>query len=68
VKLTDISGKKEEYRKARFDELETNSKITNIGGLYRCINYFKKIYQPRINMVKDVKDDMITDSQSILVR
>jgi hypothetical protein len=61
-------SKKKEYRKDRFGEPETNSKITNIGGLYRDINNCKKIYQPRINMVNVVKDGMITDSQIILVR
>jgi len=41
-------NKKKEYMKAKIDELETNSKITNIRDLYRGINDFKKGYQPRI--------------------
>jgi hypothetical protein len=60
--------KKKEYRKARFDNLETNSKILYIGVLYRGINNLKKIYPTRINTVKDVTNNMVTDSQSILVR
>jgi hypothetical protein len=59
--------KKSSYRKARFDNLETNSKILFIGVLCMGTNNLKKIYQPRINTAKDVKDDMVTDSQSILV-
>jgi hypothetical protein len=41
-------NKKKEYMKAKIDEFETNSKITNIRDLYRGINDFKKGYQPRI--------------------
>jgi len=66
VKLADISGtKKDEYLKAKINELETNSKI-NIRDLYRGVNDFKKGYQPRTNVVKDEKGDLITDSHSIL--
>jgi hypothetical protein len=36
--------------------------------LYRGINEFKKGYQPRINIVKDDKGDLVADSQSILIR
>jgi len=45
------------------DELETNSKINNIGDLHRGINDFKESYQPRTNTVKD---DLVTDSNSIV--
>ena len=66
MKLADISGtKKDEYLKAKINELETNSKI-NIRDLYRGVNDFKKGYQPRTNVVKDEKGDLITDSHSIL--
>jgi len=34
----------------------------------RGINDFKKGYQPRTNIVKDEKSDLIADSHSILVR
>jgi hypothetical protein len=36
--------------------------------LYRGINDFKKCYQPRTNVVKDEKGDLVADSHSILVR
>jgi len=49
-----------------------NLKLTviskNITGLYRDISDFKKGYQPRINVVKDERDDLVTDSHSILAR
>ena len=46
---------KQYYRLAKIEELETNSKIKNIRDSYRCINEFKKGYQPRTNRVKDEK-------------
>ena len=54
--------------KAKIEELETNSKIKNIWDLYRGINDFKKGYQPRTNIVKDDKGDLVADSHSILAR
>jgi hypothetical protein len=36
--------------------------------LYRGINEFKKGYQPRSNIVKDEKGDLVKDCQRILVR
>jgi hypothetical protein len=36
--------------------------------LYRGINHFKKGYRTRTDIVKDEKDDLVTDSHSILVR
>jgi hypothetical protein len=36
--------------------------------LYRGINEFKRGYQPRINVVKDEKGDLVADSHSILAR
>ena len=69
MKLVDISGtKKKEYLQAKIDELETNSKINNIRDLYRGINYIKKGYHPRTNMLKDEKGDTVTDCYSILAR
>jgi len=52
--------KRNEYLKAKIDELETNSKI-NIRDLYRGFNDFKRGYQPRTNVVKDEKGDLITN-------
>ena len=54
--------------KAKIEELETNSKINNVRDLYRCINDFKKGYQPRAIIVKDEKGDLVADSHSIMVR
>ena len=64
MKLADISGTK----RAKIEELETNSKIQNIRDLYRGINDFKKRYQPRCNIVKDEKGDLVADSHSIVDR
>jgi len=60
--------KKKEYLKAKIDELETKSTIKNIRNLYRGINDFKMGYQPRTNIVKDEKSDLVADSHSILAR
>ena len=68
MKLVDILGTKREYLKAKTDELETNSKIQNIRELYRGINYFKKGYKPRCNIIKDEKGDLVADSHSIVDR
>jgi len=60
-----LRNKKEEYLKAKIDELETNSKIKNIRDLCSGISDFKKGYQPRTNIVKDEKGDLVTDSHRI---
>jgi hypothetical protein len=39
-----------------------------LADLYRGISDFKKAYQPRTKIVKNGKDDLITDSHSILRR
>ena len=56
------------YLKAKIEELESNNKIKNIRDLYRGISDFKKGYQPRTNIVKDDKGDLVADSHSILAR
>jgi hypothetical protein len=61
-------NKKKEYVKAKFDELETNSKAKNVRDLYRSISNFKKDYQHRTNIVKDEKGDFVTGSNSIWSR
>ena len=68
MKLEEISETKKAYLRAKFEELETNSKIQNIRDLYRGINDFKKGYQPRCNIVKDEKGDLVADSHSIVDR
>jgi hypothetical protein len=63
-----LKHKRKEYLKATVDNFETNSKIKNIGDLYRGISDFKKGYQPRANVVKNEKDDLFTDCHSNLAR
>jgi len=55
-------------KKAKIEELETNSKINNVRDLYKGINDFKKRYQPRIIIVKGEKGDLAADSHSIMAR
>ena len=52
--------------KDKFEELETNSKIKNNMDLYRGISDFKKGYQPRTNILRDEKGDLVADFHSIL--
>ena len=61
-------NKKKAYLRAKIEELETNNKIQNIRDLYRGINDFKKGYQPRCNIVKDEKGDLVADSHGIVAR
>jgi len=61
-------NKKKACMRAKIEELETNSKIQNIRDLYRGINDFKKRYQPRCNIVKDEKGDLVADSHGIVAR
>ena len=63
---THFTNKKKEYLKAKIEEPETNSTIKNIRDLYRGINGLKKGYQPRTDIVKDEKGDLVADSHSIL--
>jgi hypothetical protein len=52
--------------KDKINELESNSENKNIRDLYRGINEFKKGYQPRTNLVKDEKGDLLADPQKIV--
>ena len=61
-------NKKKAYLRAKIEELETNNKIQNITDLYRGITDFKKGYQPRCNIVKDEKGDLVADSHGIVAR
>ena len=61
-------NKDKEYMNAKIEELATNSKIKNITDLYRGIIDFKKGYQPRSNILKDEKGDLLTNSYSILAK
>ena len=68
MKLAGISGKKKAYLRVKIEELETNNKIQNIRGLYRGISDFKNGYQPRCNIIKDEKGDLVADSHGIVAR
>jgi len=61
-------NKKKAYLRAKIEELESNNNIQNIRDLYRGISDFKKGYQPRCNIVKDEKGDLIADSHGIVAR
>jgi len=63
-----FSDKKKAHLRAKIEELETNSKIQNMRDLYRGISDFKKGYQPRCNIVKDERGDLVADSHSIVAR
>jgi hypothetical protein len=54
--------------KDKINELESNSKNKNIRDLLRVIIEFKKGYQPRTNLVKDEKDDLLPDPHKIVNR
>jgi hypothetical protein len=54
--------KKTEYLTGKIGELETNIVMKNIRFLYRGINNVMKCCQPRSNIVKDEKGDLVTDS------
>ena len=61
-------NKKKAYLRAKIEELGINNKIQNIRDLYRGISDFKKGYQPRCNIVKDEKGDLVADSNGIVAR
>jgi hypothetical protein len=61
MKLAHFRNKKKEHLKAKIEDLQNTSKIQNMKYLYRGINDFKKGYQPRSNIVKDKKGDLVTD-------
>ena len=55
-------NKKKECLKAKIDEPENKSMIK------QDINDFNKGYQPRTNIAKDERSDLVTDCHSILAR
>jgi hypothetical protein len=63
-----FKNKKNEYLKAKINELETNSKKKNIRDLYKDISDFKRGYQPRTNVVKNKNGDLVAHSHSISAR
>jgi hypothetical protein len=60
-----LRNKRKAYLKAKIEELETNSEITNIRDFYRDDNDFKKGYQHRTTIVRDNKGDLFADSHAI---
>jgi hypothetical protein len=61
-------NKKGEYLKDKITDIELNSKNKNIRNLYRRITEFKKGYQPKTNLVKDKRGDLLADPQKMLTR
>jgi hypothetical protein len=61
-------NKKREYLKVKINEIDTNNKNKYIRDLYRCIDEFKKGYQPRINTIKYKNSDPLVNPHSILNR
>jgi hypothetical protein len=61
-------NKKRQHLKDKINELESNSKNRNIRDLYSGINESKKGYQPRNNLAKDERGDLIPDPHKILNR
>jgi hypothetical protein len=52
--------------KYKISAIESNNKNKNIRGLYRGIDEFKKGYQPRTNLVKDERSDLLADRHEVL--
>ena len=63
-----FKNEEKEYLKAKIEEPENTTKIKNIRNLFRGINSFKKVYQPRTNIVKGEMCGFVADSHSILAR
>jgi prefoldin subunit 5 len=59
---------KREYLKDKINELESNSKNKNIRDLYSGIKEYKKVYQPRTNIIHDEKVDLLADPHKIVNR
>jgi hypothetical protein len=50
------------------NDCTTDTKNKNSTNFYRGINEFKERYEPRTNMVKDGKGNVLADYYSILNR
>jgi Holliday junction resolvase-like predicted endonuclease len=61
-------NKEREYLKGKITDIELNCKNKNIRDLYRTITEFKKGYQPKTNLVKDERGDLLADPQKNLNR
>jgi hypothetical protein len=58
---------KREYLKDKIDELVTNTKNKKIRDLCRGINYLKRCYEPRNDLVKDENGDLLADSHKNVI-
>jgi hypothetical protein len=54
-------NKRRKYLKDKINEIELNSKNKNIRDLYMCITEFRKCYQPKSNLVKEKKVNLLED-------
>jgi hypothetical protein len=54
--------------KDKINELDSTSKNKNIRDTHRGINEFKKGYQPRTNLAKNEKGDLLMDPHKIMNR
>jgi hypothetical protein len=61
-------NKRRECLNDKINDPESNSKNKNITDLYRGVNEFKKGYQPRTNLVKDERSDVLAEPHNILNR
>jgi hypothetical protein len=61
-------NKKREYLKHKIIDIKLNRKNKNMRDVYRSITEFKKGYQPKTNLVKDERGDLLADPQKILTR
>jgi hypothetical protein len=63
-----LRNKEREYLKGLINELESNSKIRKSETCVRAYMNFKRGYQPRTNVVKDERGDLLADPQKMLNR
>jgi hypothetical protein len=61
-------NKEREYLKDKINVTELNRNNKNIRDLYRGKTELKKGYQPKKNLVKDERGDLLADPQKILTR
>jgi hypothetical protein len=62
---THFGNKKRECLKNKINELETHSEIKNFRLFLGAYMKFKNGWQPRSNLLKDVKGDLLADSHNI---
>jgi hypothetical protein len=57
-----------EYLKDKINEIDLNSKNKNMRDFYGGITEFKKGYQPKSNLVKDERGNLLAEAQTMLTR